>query len=179
MTTVAIPRVLHGVFGTQQSRVSLSLILLAMPFAVAAVWPTLLTVEPWRGILAALLVADIAAGAVANVTRGTNGHYASSARRKAVFLTVHVHLPIVALLLSLAMRPALVAWALTIIAGTVVVLLRSSTLQRPVAAVGIIVILSITVLIAETSTPLLFIASLFAIKVVLSFAVDHSRATGP
>jgi hypothetical protein len=27
--------------------------------------------------------------------------------------------------------------------------------------------------------PLLFITALFAIKVVLAFAVDHSRATGP
>lgn len=176
---MVIPSPLHDVFGERQSAASLALILLAMPLAVLAVWPALSSAELWRAMLAGLLVADIAAGAVANLTRGTNDHYASSARRRAVFLAVHVHLPIAALLLGLPLLPALVAWALTITAGTVVVLLGSSTLQRPVAAVGVITVLSVTALFSETSTVLLFITGLFAIKVVLSFAVDHSRATGP
>lgn len=179
MTLVSIPAPLHDVFGVRQSRTSLALILVAMPVAVLAMLPTLLAVEPWRAVVAGLLVADVAAGAVANLTRGTNEHYAASARRRAIFLAVHVHLPVVALLLGLPLAPALVGWALTIAAGTAVVLLRSSTLQRPAAAVGVIIVLSATTMIAGTTVPLLFITALFAIKVVLAFAVDHSRATGP
>lgn len=181
MTTIAIPAPLHDVFGDRQSPASLALIVLAMPLAVIAVWPalSLLSVELWRAALAAVLVADIAAGAVANVTRGTNDHYAASARRRTVFLAVHVHLPVVALLLDLPLLPALVAWALTIIAATLVVLLGQSTLQRPVAVVGVIAVLSVTALFSETSTVLLLVTGLFAIKVVLSFAVDHNRVAGP
>lgn len=150
-----------------------------MPLAVLAVWPALISVDLWRAVLAALLVADIAAGAVANLTRGTNDHYAASARRRAVFLAVHVHLPVAALLLDLPLLPAVVAWALTIVAGAIIVLPRLNTLQRPASALAVVVILSVTMLFAETTTTLLFVTALFAIKVALSFAVDHSRATGP
>lgn len=179
MTLVSIPRPLHDVFGARQSRASVALILLAMPIAVLAMLPAVLAVEPWRGFVAALLVADMAAGAVANLTRGTNEHYAASARRRAIFLAVHLHLPAVALLLGLPLVPAIVGWAVTIAAGTGVVLLRRSTLQRPAAAVDVIVVLSATTMIAETTVPLMFITALFAIKVVLAFAVDHSSPTGP
>ena len=179
MAVISIPKPLHDVFGVRQSRASLALILLAMPIAVLAVLPALFAVEPWRGVVAALLVADMGAGAVATFTRGTNEHYAASTRRRAIFLAVHVHLPVVALLLGLPIVPAVVGWALTIAAGAVVVLLQSSTLQRPAAALGVIVVLSVTTIIAGTTVPLLFITALFAIKVVLAFAVDHSRATGP
>ncbi len=150
-----------------------------MPLAVIAIWPALSSVELWRSVLAALLVADIAAGAVANVTRGTNDHYAASARRRIVFLAVHLHLPAVALLLDLPLLPALVAWTLTIVAGSIIALGPLTTLQRPAGAMAVVVILSATMLITETTTTLLFVTALFAIKVVLSFAVDHSRATGP
>ena len=178
MRTLRIPALLHDVFGERQSPASLALILLSMPLAVLAVWPALSALELWRALLAALLVADIAAGAVANVTRGTNDHYAASARRRTIFLAVHVHLPVVALLMRLPLIPALVAWALTIIAGTIIVLPPLSAVQRPASATAVIAILSITTLFSDTTTALLFVTALFAIKVVLSFAVDHSRATG-
>lgn len=179
MRLLPIPSWLHDVLGERQSVASLTLIVLAMPLAVLAVLPALLAVEPWRAVIAAALVADIAAGAVANVTRGTNDHYAASARRRAVFLAVHLHLPAVALLLGLPLVPALVGWALTIAAGTIVVLMQQTTMQRPVAAAAVVVILCAVTISPESSVPLLFIAALFAIKVVLAFAVDHSRATGP
>lgn len=179
MRLLSIPSSLHDVLGERQSVASLALIVLAMPLAVLAVLPALLAVEPWRAVIAALLVADIAAGAVANVTRGTNEHYAASGRRRAVFLAVHVHLPLVAVLLELPLGPALMGWALTIVAGTIVVLMKQSTIQRPVAAAAVVVILSAVTIVPETTVPLLFITALFAIKVVFSFAVDHSRATGP
>lgn len=179
MRLLSIPSSLHDVLGERQSVASLALILLAMPLAVVAVLPALLAVEPWRAVIAALLVADIAAGAVANVTRGTNEHYAASARRRAVFLAVHVHLPAVALLLDLPLVPALVGWVLTIVGGTIVVLMQRSTIQRPAAAAAVIVILSAVTITPETTVPLLFVIAMFAMKVVFSFAVDHSRATGP
>lgn len=179
MGTLRIPSALHDVFGEHQSAASLTLVLLAVPIAVLAVLPALLTVELWRAVLAALLVADIAAGVVANFTRGTNDHYAASAKRRAVFIAVHVHLPIVALLLALPLIPALIGWAFTIAASTAVVLLQGSPVQRPAAGCGIVIVLGATALVAETTTVLLFITALFAIKVVLSFAVDHSGATEP
>ncbi|UYN82942.1 MAG: hypothetical protein KIT89_09510 [Microcella sp.] len=179
MRTFRIPSALHDVFGERQSAASLTLIALAMPVAVLAALPAFLTVEPWRAVLAGLLVADIAAGAIANFTRSTNDHYAASALRRTVFLVVHVHIFVVALLLDLPIIPALVAWALTIAAATAVVLLKATGLQRPVAGMGVVVVLGATAMTPEATMVLLFMTALFAIKVVLAFAIDHSADTGP
>lgn len=172
-----MPASLHDVLGEQQSPGSIALVALAMPIAVLAVLPALVEVELWRAVIAALLVADIAAGIVANLTRATNDHYAASCTRRAVFLTVHLHLPIVALLLDLPVRAAVVGWALTIAAGIVVVALRHSELHRPAAGFGIVVVLCVTAMVSETPVVLLVITALFAVKVVLSFAVDHEGST--
>ena len=133
MTTLRMPRALHDVFGTQQSPITLALVALAMPLAVIAVLPALTEVEWWRALLAALLVADLAAGAVANLTRGTSDHYAASAQRRIVFLIVHLHLPLIALLLGLPLVPALIAWALTIAVAAVVVALQRRDMHKPAA----------------------------------------------
>lgn len=173
MTTLRMPRALHDVFGTQQSPVTLALVVLAMPLAVIAVLPALTEVEWWRALLAALLVADLAAGAVANLTRGTSDHYAASAQRRMVFLIVHLHLPLIALALGLPLIPALIAWALTIAAASVVVTLQHRDVHKPAAGLGVVVVLAATAINPDTTVTLLFLAALFAIKVVLAFGVDH------
>ena len=174
MKPLRMPRALHDVLGHEQSAASLALIGLAMPLAVIAVLPALLAVEPWRAVLASLLVADAAAGAVANVTRGTNDYYRASARRRAAFLAVHVHLPIMALLLDLPLVPALVAWVLTITAGAIIAAFQHRELHKPAAVLAVVVVLSACTLMPDTTVTLLFITALFTTKIVLAFAVDHS-----
>lgn len=173
MTTIAIAPSLRELFGERQSARDLIRIAAVMPLAVAAVLPSLLDVPMWRSVLAAILVADIAAGAVANLTAGTNGHYAASRRRRALFIAVHVHLPLVALLLDLPLWPAVAAWAMTIIAAVIVE--RSKTSQRVTAGALLVAILAITALVPGASAQLLFVAALFAFKVAYAFAVDHDR----
>ncbi len=173
MTTLRMPRALRDVFGTRQSPVALALVVLAMPLAVVAVLPALGEVEWWRALLAGLLVADLAAGAVANLTRGTSDHYAASTQRRIVFLIVHLHLPLIAFLLGLPLAPALIAWALTIAAAAVVVALQRRDLHKPAAGLGVVIVLAVTAINPETTVVLLFLVALFAIKVVLSFGVDH------
>lgn len=173
MTSVAIAPSLRELFGERQTARDLITIAAVMPLAVAAVWPSLLDVPLWRAALAAILVADIAAGAVANLTAGTNAHYAASGRRRALFIAVHVHLPLVALLLDLPLWPAVAAWAMTIIAAVIVE--RSKTSQRVTAGALLVAILAITALVPGASAQLLFVAALFAFKVAYAFAVDHDR----
>lgn len=173
MTTIETPPALRELFGERQSRRDLLLVFAAMPLPVIAIWPSLTEVEWWRALLAAILVADIAAGAVANLTAGTNAHYAASARRRALFIAVHVHLPLVALLLGWPLLPALVAWATTIAAATVVTTARHS--QRVVAGTLLIVGASVTALWPDTTVQLLLVAVMFGFKVGFSFAVDHAR----
>jgi hypothetical protein len=173
MSSLRIPSALHEVLGERQSRLALALIAAAAAVPVLAVAPALADVPVWRAVLAALLVADIGAGAIANLTRGTTDFYAARPRLRWVFIAVHVHLPLVALLLDLALTPALIAWAATIVAATVVNLLVRHPEQRVVAGLLLAVILCGLPLLPDQSPTLLVVSALFATKVAYAFAVDH------
>ena len=173
MTLLAIPSPLHDVLGERQSRLAIALIAGAALVAVLSVTPALAEVALWRGILAALLIADIAAGAVANLTNGTNDFYAARPRHRWVFIAVHLHLPVVALLLGLPLVPALIAWAAVIVAAVIVNALAGRGEQRVLAGTLLIVIVCGLTLLPDQQITLLLVSALFAAKVAYSFAVDH------
>ena len=176
MHSIAIPRPLHDVFGLRQSRGALALILIAgvtLPVALALASPTALVDVPlWRAVLALVLIADIAAGAVANFTAGTNDHYAERPGSRWLFIAVHLHLVVVALLLDAPLLPAVVLWAATIAGAVVVNLLAGRALQRPVGGLVLAAILTAIPLLA-TPPLLAAVGAVFALKVVYAFAVDH------
>lgn len=178
MAFLHIPTPLHDVFGARQRPLAIVLITLAavgVPFALALAQPHVLSaVAPWRVALAALLVADIAAGAVANLTAGTNDHYAARPASRWVFIAVHLHLPAVALLLDLPLVPTLIVWAATIAGAVIVNLLRAHPEQRVIAGAFFVAIATAAVLLTDARA-LTVVGILFAFKVVYAFAVDHTR----
>ena len=173
MTVIPIPPLLHDVLGKQQTRLALLLISAAVAIALVATAPALADIALWRSVLAALLIVDIAAGAIANLTAGTNEHYATRSPSRWVFLAVHVHLPLLALLLGAPLTPALIAWAATISGGVIVNLLAGRAVQRVAAGVIFAAILCVLPILPEQEPTLLIVSSLFAFKVVYAFAVDH------
>lgn len=176
MTDIRIPGPLHEVLGERQTRLSLGLVAAALagvPTALLIAAPEAAAEVPvWRAVLAVVLVADIAAGAVANLTRGTNDFYAARPRHRVVFLAVHVHLPLVALLLDLPLLPALALWAGTIVSGVVVERLTGREAQRPAAGLLLVALLTAAPLAAGHPV-LAVVAAVFAFKVVYAFGVDH------
>lgn len=177
MTLLAIPSPLHDVLGERQSRLAIALIAGAAAVAVLAVAPALAEVALWRGILAALLVADVSAGAIANLTSGTNDYYAARPRHRWIFIAVHVHLPVIALLLDLPLAPALITWAAVMVAAVIVNALKGHREQRVVAGALLIVILCGVPFLPDQQSVLLIVSALFATKVAYSFAVDHRAET--
>jgi len=174
MTQISMPPALHDVLGKYQSRASLFLIGAVTVIAMIATASSLADIPLWRGALAALLIADIAAGSVANLTEGTNDHYVSRPRSRWIFLAVHVHLPIVALLLGAPVMPALIAWAATIAAGSIVNLLAGRASQRVAAGGAFAAIVCLVLMLPEQRPEFLVVSVLFAFKVVFAFAVDHN-----
>lgn len=174
-----IPAPLHEVLGERQRPLAIVLVALAavgVPVALGVAEPHLLTaVAPWRIVIAALLVADIAAGAIANLTEGTNDHYAARPAARWVFLAVHLHLPVVALLLDLPLVPALVIWAATIVSAVVVNLLRAHPEHRVVAGTLFLAV-AVAAVLQTADRALTVVGILFAFKVAYAFAVDHGRA---
>ena len=181
LRTLTIPSWLHDVFGEQQQPFELVGIIafgLGVPVAAVLLAPAAFAEVPiWRSALALLLIADIAAGCIANLTAGTNDFYAARPRNRLVFLAVHVHILAVALLLNLDMVMAAAIWAYTIAGGVAVNALPRGSRQRVAAGLLFAVGGSALIFLAGQSTLLAAVGLLFMLKVMVNFAVDH-RAEG-
>lgn len=176
MRQISMPSWLHEALGKEQSAFSLVAIFgfgVLATLAVVMADASLRTLVPWRLLLAALLIFDIAAGCVANFTPGTNHYYAQRPRGRWLFIAVHIHLPAVAVLAGWPMVPTLAIWAWTIAAAALVNAMRGHRLQAMVAGLSIASGLAVVPIIAATSPGLLIVGPLFLLKVAYAFAVDH------
>jgi len=170
-------RHLHDVFGEAQRPGQLIAILgfgVAVPATLAVTSPEIVgSVALWRAMLALLLILDIAAGCVANFTRGTNDFYAARPRNRWVFIAIHVHILAVAALLGADPGPALAVWGYTIAGAIAVNLLAGKPAQT--FAGGFLLAIGLTgiALWPGLSSFMTVVSALFMLKVLFSFAVDH------
>lgn len=178
---LTMPSAVHETLGQTQTPASLLAVVAAI-LAAALLWwwlPGPATVEPlpfWRQALAFVLFLDIAAGAVANLTTGTDRFYATRPRHRWVFIAIHLHLPAVGWLLAAPMAGYWAVWALTITGAIVVNLLRGNRLQ-PVMA-GLVLCLGILLMpvlghLLDLDPLGQTVSLLFLFKVTYSFAVSH------
>lgn len=167
---------LKEVLGAQQSLGSLICIAL-MTFMAALFWlnnADFSTTDTalWRHILATTLMLDIAAGAVANFTRGTNEFYAQRPAGRWLFIALHIHLPAIGWLLEQPLLPLLLIWGFTIGAAICVNMAYHQRWQPVIAGLflcaGVVVVTEMNLPSWQTG-----LAMLFVIKVVYAFAVNH------
>lgn len=173
---IPIPKALHEVLGETQSRTSLLLVVTTVVIAMALWARPILGVEGvglWRRVLALLLFMDVAAGAVANLTEGTNRFYAARPAHRWGFIALHFHLLIFAALLDLPLLPFALIWAY-VIGATVVLNVLAGYKEQRVLAGGLVA----TGLMALPLLPLdplgLVVSALFLFKLCYAFAVDHT-----
>lgn len=176
------PAWLHDVVGEEPSAAEIAAILaFALPTATLALVFARPAVSSWRIAIAWLLLADIAAGCVANFTRSTNDFYAARPRNRWLFIAVHVHLPVFAWLVQSSatsaspLWPVALIWSFTIAAASMVNLLAGREAQVFVAGLSLAIGLAITAAV-PTSTVIRVAGVLFLTKVAFSFAVDHFRS---
>lgn len=177
--TIRVPAALHDVFGERQSWGEIVAVLgvgLAVAGTVFLAFPALTSALPWwRSGLAFLLCLDVAAGSVANFTRGTNDYYAQRPGHRWVFIVIHIHLPVLAWLLSVDLVPAVAAWAYTIAGAAIVNGLHAHSRQTFVAALLWVMGVTLVIGFGNFTPPLLIIVVLFLTKVLYGFSVDHYR----
>jgi hypothetical protein len=172
---IDIPAFLHEFHGRRSARVDIALTYSAGLFAaIAAV--VLATrssgVEFGTLALVALLGADIGGGVVANFTRGTSEYYAESPPRRFVFVGLHVLQP-----LGFAwIFPRASAWIACVCGGVLLATLavnavREYERQRTLAATLAIALLGVIALASIDNAALSFLVTLYALKLVLAFAV--------
>jgi len=177
LNPVHMHRHLHDVFGEAQRPGQLIAILgfgIAVPAILAATSPDLVrSVPPWRAVLALLLVLDIAAGCVANFTRGTSDFYAARPRNRWIFIAIHLHLVAVAALLDADLAPAIAVWGYTIAGAIAVNRLAGKPSQTFIGGLLLAVGLAGIGLWPGLPPFMTVVSALFMLKVLFSFAVDH------
>ncbi|PAQ13487.1 hypothetical protein CD798_15475 [Bacillaceae bacterium SAOS 7] len=186
MKQIRIPSFLHEVFGEKQSIGSILTVLLFGGLLTVALYfrfPELTANLPmWRNALALLLIFDIFAGCVANFTAGTSNFYATRKTSRLVFIAIHFHIVLVALLLHIDIWYSIGVWAYTIAGALIVNVLIGKRSQRFIAGLLLSVGLGWIPTLPDIQPYMLIICLLFMLKVLFSFAVDHygetSRHTG-
>lgn len=174
MSAWVVPPSLHDVLGERTSRWQ---VLVILSFGVgAALWLSgglgLGRLPWWRAALVWLLVMDIAAGCVANFSRGTNDYYAARPRHRAIFLAIHVHVLVVCWALGAPLWPAFVVWAYTVAGAALVNRLRGTGAQ-PFTAGSLLALGLVWMPRLAGAEALAAVFLLFLAKVLYSFAVDH------
>ena len=182
MRNLQIPSSFREVLGESQRPWQLIAVLgvgavaaVVIAMAAPAAWSDL---PWWRRAIAFLLVLDIVAGCLANFTCGTNAHYAASAKRRWVFLAIHVHVLVLAWALHESLWPALAVWAYTLAGASIVNRMdhHDSQLFTAGAWMALGLVVGIVAGAGLVPAPLLAVYLLFLMKLVLSFAVDHHGA---
>lgn len=180
MKQLQIPSYLHELFGERQSRGVIAIILLfggVLTALLYFVFPEMTAALPlWRCALALLLMFDVFCGCIANFTASTSHYYAARKRHRILFISVHVHLILIALLLSSDIVNALIIWAYTIAAAFIVNALNGKQLQLVTAGLLLALGLGCMPMLPAIPPYMLAIGSLFMLKVMFSFAVDHYSA---
>ncbi len=178
MKKIKIPSSLHEVFGKESTLAELLMIFmvsiastLALFFATRGEWSVFST---WKTALLFLLIFDVMAGFIANLTLSTNNFYRDQPKTRLVFIALHIQPLIFAFLLGGHFLICLAIWIYTITAALIVNALQKYPAQKALAA-SLVVIGLIGLQLASTTLPLLLIISLtfYQLKVIYSFAVDH------
>ena len=170
-----VPKCFHEVFGEQQTRLEVFLtVLFACIATIVTFFLSGLSLNHWQVIAAFLIVFDVYAGCIANFSQGTNQFYAQRYKSRLIFIAIHFHNVIIALLLDMYVQESLLIWGYTIVSACIVNFLKRNRLQTFIAAnlfcFGILVLLSLSM-----PNWLVLISLFFMFKVIVSFAVDHHK----
>jgi hypothetical protein len=169
------PAFLHDVLGERFVPGELAVVL-GVAVGVATYVTTALA-EPglpiWRLVCAWVLIADIAAGCLANFTAGTNDFYAARPPNRWAFLAIHFHVIGVSWALSAPLMPSIGVWAYTIAAGILVNLSLGRRGARFLAA-ALLVLGGVGLSVLDVPRPLALVFALFYVKVAYAFALDHT-----
>ena len=174
--SINIPSFLHDVLGEKNTWMEIVLVLLfAVLVSIFYLYSAELNrLDWWQIIIAVLLILDIAAGSISNLTRGTNDFYVERPVNRWVFIAIHIHIIILAWVLGASKSYATCVCLFTICSASLVNFELAKSYQRTLAGflfgVGLLAMLTWP---PPAYGELSIVYILFVFKVVFSFAVDH------
>lgn len=178
MKTIKISKFLHEVLGKESAPAELVMIFITSSLSTLALF--YFTREEWNQIpfwkvaILFLLIFDVSAGFIANLTLSTNNYYKENQKLRLIFITIHIQPLIFAYLLNGYFYICLITWIYTLITALSINALQKHPAQRVLAGCFVMIGL-IGLLLYSNPIPNLLLISLafFHLKVTYSFAVDH------
>ncbi|CAM3971341.1 hypothetical protein [Pseudoalteromonas byunsanensis] len=179
-----MPKYLHEILGARQSKVALLGVSAFMLLGSVVVFLLMYYQTPeksyvwWQYLFGGVIIVDIVAGCAANFTHGTNQYYAGSRRARRIFILIHVHLLVVALLFEQPLLPSLLFWMYVILASSILNFFFKHP-KQPGFALLVIFIGLFVVSGLDVQWWYKLVCALFLIKVCYAFAVDHYPIKNP
>ncbi|GAB2550729.1 hypothetical protein [Gracilibacillus alcaliphilus] len=177
MKTVKVPAYFHELFGKRIALLDLWFTLLFC-IGMTALLLTLTYFEwqqlaVWQMVILIVLIVDITGGVIANFSFSTNLYYKTNAKRRLVFIAIHVQPIIFAWLFDDYYGISLIVWGYTIVSALIVNALIQYPGQRMIGVFLAVSGVSLLLLFTDIPQILLAIFSFYIFKVIFSFAVDH------
>jgi hypothetical protein len=178
-TMIQIPKFLHELFGTQQNRSELILIILfTITSTLLVAWFTIpywQTLTWYQNLVLWLLFLDISGGVVANLSEGTINYYNARPKARWLFIAIHIQPLLLAFVLESPIYVALAVWLYTLISASLINHLRAMIYHRLLAGALFATAIIIYVLSGVSlPIPITLIYMLYMMKVIYSFSVDHT-----
>lgn len=171
---VRVPKFLHELHGAE-ARISTILLSYGAGLAVAAVALFQLQgtdIGSLQKVLAALVLLDVAAGVVANLSSSTNQHYQQNESSRKGFLLLHVlHSAALAWAFPQHWLYFLFAYLYTLAASLIVNQAQDSEWQQNLAAFFVVIGIGASTLFELNPALLYGFLPLFAVKLILGFSV--------
>ncbi|WP_448564025.1 hypothetical protein [Thalassotalea ganghwensis] len=167
------PKFLFEVLGEKQTILEVTCTIIFALLGTGAVYLISdIHLSNWKAVLGVLLIGDILAGCLANFSFGTNEYYAKRPNNRLIFIAIHIHILVIAWLLSQPFHDALVVWAYTIISAFIVNALNGRTIQVFIAA-NFMCFGMFLLIFLSLPTWFFIVCMFFMIKVLFSFSVNH------
>lgn len=175
---VTIPTFFHELLGKKQYKIDVFLVfgfaIISMAFLGFITYAEWESYKWYQLLLLGLLYIDIAGGAIANLTEGTDLYYSNEPKKRLVFLAIHIQPLLLGAVLPTSMPLALAVWVYTISSALVTNHLNSTKYQRTVGGLLCVVgLISLYIIGSSLDQSIFIIYLLYIIKVVFSFSVVH------
>lgn len=180
MNTVKVPAFLQTLLG---KRLALLEVVLAVMFSTGMTTVILVftfsewkNFEIWQMIILMVITADHTIGIVANLLSSVNHHYLTNSKARLLFMILHLHPIVLALLYGNYYEISIAVWVYTILSTLLVKTITEHSSQRIVSVVSSVSGIILLLLLFHTIPAIfLVILSLHMFKMIFCFAVDHER----
>jgi hypothetical protein len=178
---VKIPKSLHELFGEEQIK---SELIITITFAIVSFLAVIVGTKwewfelPWYKIaLLFILLLDILGGAAANLSIGTNQYYHNHAKKRWIFLAIHIQPFVFAWILQSDQLAAFMVWSYTIASSVLTNLFYEKGYQRILAgALFVFGVLLFILAYFDLPTIITTIYLVYMFKLIYGFSVDHQKA---